>query len=572
MGDTNLNITIKLLDQASSGIKGVGDKFRQVGLEMRQVGRELTQVGMTMTMAGTAITAPLALAFKTAGDYSASVHQVIRDMGNDMIKLQVSIGQALLPSMQKVEQEIRKWVDAWNALSPAQKEQIVNTAFMIGQWLLMGGIVLTVMGRIIRSLAAIALLIKNLVIPAIQGIVTGFAELMALNPFAWLIVGIALVVAAMWKWKAVGDTVMGTLQVLVDVFLSVLDTIKIAIEGLLDTITRAWAFQIGILEKLPLSKALKTSLDDARKTLDTWRTTLEKDMGTTVNHIMKNSQEAGDILTGKEAGSFADGFDKIKDVIGDLVTKFQSGKLAINDFLNLIKQIKPVATQAQQSWGTFWDGFKMSLYDATHDLQYFVKLGEDTFKQFSSSISSSFKSFFTDAFHGQLKKAQDYFADFGNKLLDIFADVLSKMVTQWIESKLWSFLGGGLPGAGGGGSADISGGLQGVTGLLGNFGSFHTGGIIRAHNGLSLAGNEVPIIAKTGEGVLNETGMKNLGLSNFNALNKGGSVGGNVYQPVVVFTLFDASDVARHQNMITNVVANAVKTNQSLRGVIKQYV
>ena len=59
----------------------------------------------------------------------------------------------------------------------------------------------------------------------------------------------------------------------------------------------------------------------------------------------------------------------------------------------------------------------------------------------------------------------------------------------------------------------------GVGGLFGP--AFHSGGIIKAHSGLNLAHDEVPIIAQRGEAVLNRRAVSQLGAGGVNALNQG---------------------------------------------------
>lgn len=49
----------------------------------------------------------------------------------------------------------------------------------------------------------------------------------------------------------------------------------------------------------------------------------------------------------------------------------------------------------------------------------------------------------------------------------------------------------------------------------------HQGGILKAHSGLNLAHDEVPIIAQRGEAVLNRRAVRQLGTSGVNALNQG---------------------------------------------------
>lgn len=51
--------------------------------------------------------------------------------------------------------------------------------------------------------------------------------------------------------------------------------------------------------------------------------------------------------------------------------------------------------------------------------------------------------------------------------------------------------------------------------------AFHSGGIIKAHSGLNLAHDEVPIIAQRGEAVLNRKAVRQLGSGGVNDLNQG---------------------------------------------------
>lgn len=63
----------------------------------------------------------------------------------------------------------------------------------------------------------------------------------------------------------------------------------------------------------------------------------------------------------------------------------------------------------------------------------------------------------------------------------------------------------------------------------------HNGGPVRAHSGLSLASDEVPIIAQRGEGILSRRGMMALGgTPALNALNSGRSMRGDTYISIEV--------------------------------------
>ena len=68
-----LEIIMRLKDEVTNRLQGVGGsiaKFaadcHKVGRNMRQVGHEIEQVGTNFMIMGAAITGPLALAFKSA--------------------------------------------------------------------------------------------------------------------------------------------------------------------------------------------------------------------------------------------------------------------------------------------------------------------------------------------------------------------------------------------------------------------------------------------------------------------------------------------------------------------------
>lgn len=182
----------------------------------------------------------------------------------------------------------------------------------------------------------------------------------------------------------------------------------------------------------------------------------------------------------------------------------------------------------------------------------FMKTSDFMDSKFSETIGNmkgTMSSFVYDAFTGNLKSASDYFKAFGESLLKTFSDVIAEMIVKWV---IFSAITGGT----GGGFASLfhSGGAVGSVGSLGastgkltggrtiNVGvgnkytgisadtpeifnklRKHSGGFIKAHNGLAI--DEVPIIAQTGEGVLSRRGMRALDKLNSGDSNVGG--GGN---------------------------------------------
>jgi len=83
-------------------------------------------------------------------------------------------------------------------------------------------------------------------------------------------------------------------------------------------------------------------------------------------------------------------------------------------------------------------------------------------------------------------------------------EVLARVAAAWGEA------------LGGGGGGDWTSWLGGFLG-----GWFHQGGIVAAHQGLALSGDEQLVLAQAGEGILPRESMTRLGERNFEALRTG---------------------------------------------------
>ncbi len=208
----------------------------------------------------------------------------------------------------------------------------------------------------------------------------------------------------------------------------------------------------------------------------------------------------------------------------------------------------------------------------------FTDFMDDQFRSTITSMKGTMSGFINDAFHGSLQSGKEYFAQFGNSILKMFSDIIAEMIARWAMLKLFGlpFHSGGMVG-GGKKFVDVkilsvtpTGGFGGgSSGGRGAGGSFHSGGMIRAHSGW----DEVPIIAQSGEAVLSRRGVGALGEDNINLLNRGQSIGSRhvTIQPVVVIQAWDAQDVMRNKNMISAVIHDAVTRNATIRDTLRRY-
>ncbi|MCX6796131.1 MAG: hypothetical protein NTW06_01390, partial [Candidatus Falkowbacteria bacterium] len=439
MNNRELQIRLTLADEMTQKLKSVEggiikltNSAKELGLKMRAAGREMSSVGSYMAMMGTALTAPLIAAYKEAGNFSAAISHQLNETKNVFQHLSVSIGEALLPVMRKLTDEVAQAVSWWDNLDKTTREKVISSIFTLGKTLIILGAAFMVVGKSLSALGNLALL---------------WSTLVKLNPIVFAVsAGFALLGLAMWKCKAAGDAVVNTLQL--------------------------------IARLSPIANIARIF-----------------------------SGKTPDEFFGKQ-GSWAKGFDDYKKSFSDFSDWYK-------DFLKSMgggdgeKEKQPV--------GGFFKGFEFAISQAMDKLRDFQQLGVDVANQLTTNLASAFESFINDAFSGQLKRAQDYFAAFGKSILDMFANVIAKMAAEWIAfqamvagKKLIGSIIGLLSSASSVGSASQGATNAGEGVSQGTYGSenftdvstgtvatpyYHLGGLIRAHKGLAI--DEVPIIAQT---------------------------------------------------------------------------
>jgi len=99
---------------------------------------------------------------------------------------------------------------------------------------------------------------------------------------------------------------------------------------------------------------------------------------------------------------------------------------------------------------------------------------------------------------------------------------------------------------------------------------YHTGGKMRAANGMKLQSDEVPIIAQTGERVLSRG--QNAAYER-NNMGNGNPIGRGAQQPLIgpfIIRAWDAQDVYRNRDMLVSAVTQEFLKNGAIRGIIKQ--
>ena len=507
-----LEIIMKLKDEVTKrlqGIEGGLQKFansaHQLGLNMRQVGREISQVGSTLTFMGAALTGPLALAFKSAEKYSLSVHNELKRLDNAFIALRVSIAEALVPVVHQLANVFGNLLAMWNSIPAAMQQMIIQGVAITGIFLTLSGVVVSLIGRLVRVGGIILDLVSKFTLFALANL--------------WL-VGIAAVVAGLTivflKFRDVAVPVLNSVEIGAQmVYIGFVKLIKYLLVGF-DKLALGLEKFYDLLGKLP--GKLGEPYREASEHIKKFRENLDGLIKASDTEMDRVGSKISNILVTGE-GSLVKGYDKAREAIGNF----------INSLRNLGKDVK--IKEVAQS------------FDAIQTI------GEGT----ARSLGSSFKHFFSDAFRGQLDDAKDYFAEFGNMMLDILAEVLAKII---LIKTIGEIFPGMIPFLHQGGAV------------------YHKGGLIQpvyAHAGL--APDEIPIVAQSGEGVVSRRGMRSLGVNNLNKLNRGDGLGESAQVFNVYINANDAKSfremLVQHPDVFESAIIDALNKNKPIRSAIR---
>jgi hypothetical protein len=369
---------------------------------------------------------------------------------------------------------------------------------------------------------------------------------------------------------------MNYIELVFSNFKIAIDIVKIAFKGFVDFVVKYWSWLLEKLSNTPLiPKSWKTNLHNASVNLKEFGEGIDKSIGSNLKDLKKNVDNSGkaltNLFTGKE-GAYASWFNNLAD-------KLKKGTISIKDFFAQLNKLDFKAGKSTNAPDTksFWQGFSEGLDAVAKELKDFGKLGAKVATDLATAMQTTLGNFFNDAFTGQLKKAQDYFADFGRALLQSFSQVISQMITKWIifgnmvsaggTGQGWlgivgkiAGLFGGAGGGAGGGVSNIAGSSYNTAGLSLGTMQYHQGGLIRAHSGLAI--DEVPIIAQKGERVLSRKQNKEY---------EAGMTKGDTYQPIVIIQAWDTQDIMRNRKSIEGIISNALRNNSAIRGDIKRY-
>jgi len=517
MTNHQLEIIMKLRDEVSKRLDGIqgnlvkfSNAMEKVGQTLASTGRMISKVGSLMATFGAVITGPLFLAFKSADKYSGQVHERLEKLKNLTLAFQVHIATALIPIMDRVINTLGVLWNAWNKLSPATQQAIIQGVAITGVLLTLGGVITILVGKFITLGGYILKLAQNIMLWA------------ALNwPFALIAAAIGGLIVLTLKYQSVSTPVLNSIEVAAY-------AVAIGYEKILIAMMKVAHFTMW--DKSGNAAIFLAGQIDAANQL-----------------IAKlESRISGVMVTGK--GSLETGLEETKKQIGSLFDLLKNPPKFDN---------KPIAERLE------------SLQEISHRI--FTAMSSDMGDFFFNSIknrSLKFVDFFQSLGNSILRIWTDALAKMLTKWLETMTTMSGNSGTNWLSiigNVLGIFSGTSGVISGGVGGHTVNTGAQNVAGhsVTKAWSPYLSGGTVRALSGLNFGPAEIPVIAHSGERILSREENKQYSL--------GAGKGDFNFSPSFKIEAADAKSFVSHKKEITAMVNDAILKNSNIRRTMMAY-
>lgn len=407
MADTELNIKLRLIDNISkiltnveNGMKSLHKTSDNLGRALKDTGRELSQLGSKFALIGGAITAPLILGFRSAAQSSLKYADTMDRLQSVQQRIAESIASSLQPVIERLAKILQAVLDQWESLTQAQRDTIVQTTFMVGVFLTLGGVFLKILGAILNITVALFKFI---------------AVLTSVNAGLAIVVGSLILMIVYWdKVKAVAIPVLNGMEIAIGAveigFLKLQKTYLIVLAEIAEKFT-----ELNLIMAQPGSPLQKQALA-LREVSAKFQAELAG-MGQTADREIKAIEEkiAG-IFAGKD-GAIVTSIENVGDVFAK-VMEFMSRATSVT-LKNVQKEFKFMESIAKQVGDgmrrAFDDGFfniMKGRFDSLKDVA--INFGDSVLRAISGALSQLFllntigkMPFFAGVFHtgGMIKKA-----------------------------------------------------------------------------------------------------------------------------------------------------------------------
>jgi len=313
MAENSLEIILTLQDELSGKLKEASKGLDKFASDMKSLGRDISQVGNTFAAFGAAVSAPFILALKNSSKTVTAVKDELQKLTNVADRFQEQIATAILPLLQQFTNVLLNLYIAFVNIPQPIRDMILQGTFLIGVFTALSSVIFILIGRLLILQASLA------------GVWAAFLKWLSVPIHAWIlgtVAAVAILIALMFKFKAVADVVLSTFEIL---FLSLRNgfiAIKLVFTEVLIRLTDDLFKFLSLLERLPgITEGMVAPAKDA---LESLRETLRGMADEDINGIITNTEKMGKIFKTGE-GEWSKGFENLKIVVNDTLGSFKEG-------------------------------------------------------------------------------------------------------------------------------------------------------------------------------------------------------------------------------------------------------
>lgn len=232
--DQVANIILRLKDEFSKKLSTAGKDFQNFARSVDQAGAAMARTGMRMTAVGATMTAPFLAATKAMEKYSFDARNEMIRMDNAILSLSQTIAAAAMPAIRELNDNLARIVNILRSIDPAIMQNVARWSLMIGQILLVTGIMTAFIGKVISLTAKFAALgvtmmtFSGAIIPGLIAVTAGLI-------FAWV------------KFH--------------DEFVLVIDSLRFLWLQFIDTLMKGWQNFLQMVSRIPGANSFARQVD-----------------------------------------------------------------------------------------------------------------------------------------------------------------------------------------------------------------------------------------------------------------------------------------------------------------------
>ena len=429
MTEHQLSILLSLRDEASKQIEQFSQKvqneMKNAGDAFRDFGHQAAQVGRDMTMIGAAITAPLALAFKTTADNSLEAYESMKRLGDAGRELQVAIGTSLTPVVEKISYRFAEFTQWFETLNPQIRDTVLQAALVTGLFLTFDGVLLRVIGRI-------------------SDLVGRMLQFAAIHPVLLLIaVALTLIIANWEKIREVAIPVMNALEIGASMVAIGFQTMVKYMSDALAEVSDGLRNVLTYLSMIPgpQQKVFQSMRDGAQATTEFFNTVSEA-ADITISDLQNNIETILQTGNGNIASIVDVGINKIQELYNFINNppKADINASGINSESIVVSEQRKI-DQLRNIW-TAWNSEKtqMTMSQLQSETEFYnvaiaaqTKAHESmwtTIGQAKDQFATGISKLFVDMMKGTAD-VKKFFIDLGWQMIEILVNFAVQKAVNW---------------------------------------------------------------------------------------------------------------------------------------------